>query len=160
MRCPYCDQLDNRVLDSRLADDGHSIRRRRQCDGCGKRFTTYERAEEALMVVVKKDGRREKFDRRKLLNGLVRACEKRPVTFEQIETMAGTIEHQLRQKGESEITSDEVGQLVMDQLSKTDGVAYVRFASVYKEFKDVSKFAEELKILERLRETLQGREET
>lgn len=144
------------MLDSRVVEDGHAIRRRRECEECQKRFTTYERLEEALLVVVKKEGKREKFDRQKILAGLIRACEKRPVTLEQMENIVVQIEQQLRQRGEGEIPSDDIGNLVIEHLGRTDEVAYVRFASVYKEFKDVSSFAEELKILQQLRTTLEG----
>lgn len=154
MRCPYCFSQDNRVLDSRTVEDGNAIRRRRECDKCQKRFTSYERIEEALLVVVKKDGKREKFDRQKILAGLIRACEKRPVSLEQMNAIVSAIELHLRQQGHGEVSSDEVGNLVIDHLGRTDEVAYVRFASVYKEFKDVSSFAEELKILQQLRTTL------
>ena len=156
MSGPLCDHADTRVLDSRLAEDGKAVRRRRECEGCQKRFTTYERAEETLLVVVKKDGRREKFERSKILGGLIRACEKRPVTLEQMERAAASIEQSLRHRGEGEVTSDDVGQQVMDCLMQLDAVAYVRFASVYKEFKDVGRFAEELRILEKVRRTLTG----
>jgi transcriptional repressor NrdR len=154
MRCPYCQSTATRVLDSRVVEDGHAIRRRRECEECQKRFTTYERLEEALLVVVKKEGKREKFDRQKILAGLIRACEKRPVSLEQMESIVVQIEQQLRQRGEGEIPSDDIGNMVIDHLGRTDEVAYVRFASVYKEFKDVSSFAEELKILQQLRTTL------
>lgn len=154
MRCIYCDSQSNKVLDSRLAEDGHSIRRRRECEACGKRFTTYERCEEVLLLVIKKDGRREKFDRRKILGGLLRACEKRPIAYETLEGVVADIEHYFRHKGDGEIASDDVGAQVMGHLRELDEVAYVRFASVYKEFKDISHFAEELTILERLRQTL------
>ena len=154
MRCPYCYSVDNRVLDSRTVEDGTAIRRRRECEKCQNRFTTYERAEESILVVVKKDGKREKFDRQKILAGLVRACEKRPVTLEQMEAIVVAIVHHLRHSGHGEITSDDIGNLVIEHLGRTDEVAYVRFASVYKEFKDVSNFAEELKILQQLRATV------
>jgi transcriptional repressor NrdR len=152
MRCPYCFSLDNRVLDSRTVEDGNAIRRRRECDKCAKRFTTYERFEETVLVVVKKDGKREKFDRSKVLGGLLRACQKRPVALATIENIVSAIELHLRQKGEGEVSSDEIGNLVIDHLGRTDEVAYVRFASVYKEFKDVGSFADELKILQQLKE--------
>lgn len=154
MRCPLCDHPETRVLDSRLAEDGRSVRRRRECERCNKRFTTYERSEDSVLVVVKKDGGREKFDRQKILNGLLRACEKRPVTLQQMEKAASSIENTLRNKGDGEVASDDVGACVMDVLTKLDDVAYVRFASVYKEFKDVSSFAEELHILEQVRRGL------
>jgi transcriptional repressor NrdR len=155
VRCIYCDSQSNKVLDSRLAEDGRSIRRRRECEACGKRFTTYERCEEVLLLVIKKDGRREKFDRRKILGGLLRACEKRPISYETLESLVAEIEHYFVHRGEGEITSDEVGAQIMEHLPLLDEVAYVRFASVYKEFKDISHFAEELSILDRLRKSLQ-----
>lgn len=154
MRCPYCHSLDNRVLDSRTVEDGNSVRRRRECDKCQKRFTTYERVEDTLLVVVKKEGKRQKFDRQKILSGLVRACEKRPVSLEQMESIVNAIELHLRQKGDGEVNSEEIGNLVIEHLGRTDEVAYVRFASVYKEFKDISSFAEELKVLQQLRTSL------
>lgn len=156
MRCPLCDHPETRVLDSRLAEDGRSVRRRRECERCNKRFTTYERSEDSVLVVVKKDGGREKFDRQKILNGLLRACEKRPVTLQQMEKAVSSIENTLRNKGDGEVSSDDVGACVMDVLTKLDDVAYVRFASVYKEFKDVGSFAEELRILEQVRRGLTG----
>lgn len=151
MHCPYCYSLQNRVLDSRTVEEGASIRRRRECEKCLKRFTTYERWEEIILVVAKKDGKREKFDRQKIKGGLLRACEKRPVSLETIEGIVSDIEHSLRQGGDAEVSSEHIGNLVMDHLGRVDEVAYVRFASVYKEFKDVSSFAEELKILQQLR---------
>jgi len=153
MRCPYCHSLDNRVLDSRTVEDGNSVRRRRECDKCQKRFTTYERVEDTLLVVVKKEGKRQKFDRQKILSGLVRACEKRPVSLEQMESIVNAIELHLRQKGDGEVNSEDIGNLVIEHLGRTDEVAYVRFASV-KEFKDISSFAEELKVLQQLRTSL------
>lgn len=157
MRCPHCHATATRVLDSRVVEEGQAIRRRRECEHCARRFTTYERLEEMLLVVVKKEGKREKFDRQKILSGLIRACEKRPVSLEQMESIVASIEQQLRQRGEGEIPSEEIGNLVIDHLGRTDEVAYVRFASVYKEFKDVSSFAEELKILKKLRTALESR---
>lgn len=154
VKCPVCETLETNVVDSRLSPTGDVTRRRRECPQCENRFTTYERVEESLLVVVKKDGKREKFDRQKILAGLVRACEKRPVSLEQMEAIVVSIVHQLRNTGHGEITSDEIGNLVIDHLGRTDEVAYVRFASVYKEFKDVSSFAEELKILQQLRATV------
>jgi transcriptional repressor NrdR len=159
VRCIYCDSQSNKVLDSRLAEDGRSIRRRRECEACSKRFTTYERCEEVLLLVIKKDGRREKFDRRKILGGLLRACEKRPVAYETLETFVSNIEHYFRHRGDSEVAADDVGTQVMAHLRELDEVAYVRFASVYKEFKDISHFAEELTILEQLRQTLASNEQ-
>ena len=158
MHCPFCDHADSRVLDSRNTEDGRSIRRRRECPRCRRRFTTYERLEETPLLVVKKDGRREQFQRRKILDGLLRACEKRPVSYDAIEAMAAQIEQDLRSRGESEVPAEEIGEQVMEGLRKLDEVAYVRFASVYKEFKDVSRFAEELKVLEELRRRLPNEE--
>jgi transcriptional repressor NrdR len=159
VRCPYCLHPESRVSDSRVADDGSFTRRRRECEKCHKRFTTFERYEESTLVVVKKGGTRERFDRNKVLAGLIKACEKRPVTLEQMQYEAQTIESSLRQRGDAEFKTDVVGQLVMDSLIRLDGVAYVRFASVYKEFKDISLFAEELKILERMQAAM-GKPET
>ena len=147
MRCPYCSHPNNRVLDSRLTDEERSIRRRRECANCGKRFTTYERFEETVLMVVKKDGRREKFDRQKIIHGLLRACEKRPVTGEQVEELTSSLESALRQKTRNEIPVTEIGQRILEQLRSLDEVAYVRYASVYKDFNDVSRFIEELQTL-------------
>lgn len=147
MRCPYCSHPDNRVLDSRLTDEERSIRRRRECAHCEKRFTTYERFEETVLMVVKKDGRREKFDRQKILHGLLRACQKRPLTGEQIEGLTSSLEASLRQKTRSEIEVSEIGDRILEKLKQLDEVAYVRYASVYKDFDDVSRFIEELQTL-------------
>jgi transcriptional repressor NrdR len=144
MKCPYCQHPETSVLDSRLTSANDSIRRRRECAECVKRFTTYERTELLDISVVKKDGRSEAFDRNKLLKGILRACEKRPVKREKIELAVDQIELQLRQMDKTEIPSRLVGDLVMSQLMELDEVAYVRFASVYKKFKDVSQFAEEV----------------
>ncbi len=144
MRCPFCACLESRVLDSRPADEGATIRRRRECVSCGKRFTTYERFEIAPLVVVKKDGRREMFDRNKLLSGLIKACEKRPISVEKMEKWIVEIEKELRNKMQSEVNSSDIGELVMDWLRHEDEVAYVRFASVYREFQDISSFRQEL----------------
>lgn len=152
MRCPYCESTDNRVLDSRMTDEGHSVRRRRECS-CGRRFTTYERFEESLLMVAKKDKRREKFDRSKVLRGVLRACEKRPVSGNQIEQMVTAVERSFRQQGKNEVTVEQIGEEVMERLRALDDVAYVRYASVYKEFKDVSRFIEELKVLEAFKNT-------
>jgi len=138
MRCPYCGCATSKVLDSRAADEGASVRRRRACTECGRRFTTYERWEEAPLLVIKKDGRREPFQRRKLLAGLVTACEKRPVPLATLEQLVADIERALRQSGETEVTSRKVGELVMERLRDVDEVAYVRFASVYREFHDIA----------------------
>jgi transcriptional repressor NrdR len=145
--CPYCSYADSRVLDSRPTLEGNSIRRRRECGGCGKRFTTYEKVDELPLVVVKKDGRREAFNRQKLLSGLVKACQKRPVSTVQLETVVELIERDLRNTIEMEVRSQYIGELVMNHLRGLDEVAYVRFASVYREFRDAESFMEELKNL-------------
>jgi transcriptional repressor NrdR len=147
MRCPYCRDLENRVVDSRLGKDGDAIRRRRHCEHCGRRFTTYERVEDALPMVVKKDGRREPFERAKIVNGLRRACEKRPVSIDAIEAVADRIERQLQEGAEKEVTSRAIGEALMRELHELDGVAYVRFASVYRSFRDVHEFMRELEDL-------------
>ena len=147
MQCPMCRAPDSRVVDSRLGKDGDAIRRRRHCDGCGHRFTTYERVELTLPMVVKKDGRRQSFDRGKIVSGLTRACEKRPVSTDTIEALATRIERQMMERGESELTSREIGEAVMATLHDLDAVAYVRFASVYREFRDVHEFMRELEDL-------------
>ena len=145
MKCPYCNQLDTRVIDSRPAEDGNSIRRRRSCDSCGKRFTTYEKVETIPLIIIKKDNTREQYNRRKIENGIIRACYKRPVPADEIERMADRIETKVFSLEEKEIPSSVVGELVMDGLKDLDEVAYVRFASVYREFKDVNTFMDELK---------------
>lgn len=147
MRCPYCSNPDNRVLDSRLTDEERSIRRRRECNNCKKRFTTYERFEETVLMVIKKDGRREKFDRQKLIHGLFRACEKRPLTGEQVENLSSSLEASLRQRNRHEVPVSEIGERILERLKELDEVAYVRYASVYKDFNDVSRFIEELQNL-------------
>jgi len=147
VRCPFCRDLENRVVDSRLGKDGDAIRRRRHCERCGRRFTTYERVEEALPMVVKKDGRREPFERAKIVNGIKRACEKRPVSVDTIEKLADSIERQLQESGEREVTSRAIGEAVMREMHDVDGVAYVRFASVYRSFRDVHEFMHELEEL-------------
>ena len=144
MKCPYCENEDSKVIDSRHTEDGRAIRRRRECEKCGRRFTTYEKIEEMILMVIKKDGSRQAFDRNKLLNGIIRACEKRPVSIEQIEKMVDTIEAQLQSSLDREVTSMTIGELTMDQLKNVDEVAYVRFASVYRQFKDINTFMEEL----------------
>jgi transcriptional repressor NrdR len=144
MRCPSCGRLEDRVVDSREAQDGHVTRRRRECTGCGRRFTTYERVEESLPAVVKKDGRRESFDRRKIVEGLRRACQKRPVSEERIEALASEVERKAQEAGEREIQAAAVGELVMERLKALDPVAYVRFASVYRAFRDVGEFTAEI----------------
>lgn len=147
MRCPNCHYKNTKVTDSRPIEEGKSIRRRRECEKCGQRFTTFERMEELPLIVVKKDGMRQEFSREKLTRGIIRACEKRPVPIETIEEIALEVEKELRGIGSSEVNSQEVGELVMERLSKVDEVAYVRFASVYRQFKDVSVFLDELKDL-------------
>ena len=147
MRCPYCRGIENRVVDSRLAKENDSIRRRRHCEQCGRRFTTYERVEVALPMVVKKDGRREPYDRGKVVGGLRRACEKRPVSIDAIEEVADKIERQLQERGEREVASREIGEALMRELHALDAVAYVRFASVYRSFRDVHEFMRELEDL-------------
>ncbi len=147
MRCPFCDSLDNRVVDSRLSKEGEVIRRRRECLKCKRRFTTYERVEEILPLVVKKDGRREPFERQKILQGLKKACEKRPISITALEEAADRIEKRIQEKGVTEIPSHLVGEEVMGELHQMDQVAYVRFASVYREFKDLNAFMKELKQL-------------
>jgi transcriptional repressor NrdR len=147
MKCPFCPSQDNKVIDSRLSNQGAVIRRRRECIGCERRFTTYERVEEILPMVVKKDGRREAFDRQKIVAGLELACRKRPVSSEQIEAVVDGIERRLQEMGEKEIPTTFVGEAVMRELSRLDEVAYVRFASVYRSFKDVGEFMSELKEL-------------
>ncbi|WP_059103833.1 transcriptional regulator NrdR [Shouchella shacheensis] len=144
MRCPTCQHNGTRVLDSRPSDEGRSIRRRRECEKCNERFTTFEIVEEAPLVVVKKDGMREEFSREKLLRGLVRACEKRPVPLETLENLVAYVERALRSEGKNEVRSHDVGELVMERLAKVDDVAYVRFASVYRQFKDINVFIKEL----------------
>jgi transcriptional repressor NrdR len=145
MRCPYCSSFDNKVVDSRMGKEGDSIRRRRECLKCEGRFTTYERVEEVLPSVIKKDGRREPFDRLKILNGLKKACEKRPISTEMLEKTVEEIEKSLQEKGLKEIPSTVIGEEVMERLHKLDEVAYVRFASVYRSFRDINEFMSELK---------------
>ncbi|WLR60792.1 transcriptional regulator NrdR [Guptibacillus hwajinpoensis] len=147
MRCPNCNHNGTRVLDSQPVHEDRSIRRRRECESCMYRFTTFETVEEIPLIVVKKEGTREEFSRDKILRGLIKACEKRPVPLETLETIVNEIERDLRNQGASEISSDVVGELVMDQLAKVDEVAYVRFASVYRQFKDINVFIRELKEL-------------
>jgi transcriptional repressor NrdR len=147
MKCPFCHETENRVIDSRLSKDGNMIRRRRECERCSRRFTTYERVEEMMPMVVKKDGRRESYDRLKIINGLKRACEKRPVSINTIEAITDRIERSLQERGEKEIASSVIGETLMRELHDTDPVAYVRFASVYRSFKDISEFMVELEEL-------------
>ena len=147
MKCPHCGFSESKVLDSRPADEGACIRRRRECLGCQTRFTTYERLETAPLVVVKKDGTRQAFDRTKLLGGILRACEKRPVPVSEMERLTDEIEARLRSTMENEVSSGDIGEMVMEGLKGIDEVAYVRFASVYREFKDINTFMGELKVL-------------
>lgn len=144
MKCPFCSYRDSRVIDSRAVEDGTSIRRRRECPDCGRRFTTYEKYEETPLVVSKKDGRRELFDAKKLLGGLLKAFEKRPVPYEKVQEIADSVERELRMSGDSEVESARIGELVMRHLEETDQIAYVRFASVYRQFADVKNFMQEL----------------
>ncbi len=144
MRCPYCLYEESKVIDSRSADDGERIRRRRECAKCGKRFTTHETVETIPVIVVKNDKSREPFDRNKLLSGLIKACEKRPVPLEKIELIANQIESRFQSSLEKEVTSKEIGELAMEKLKDLDEVAYVRFASVYRQFKDIQTFMAEL----------------
>jgi transcriptional repressor NrdR len=147
MKCPFCHETENRVIDSRLSKDSNMIRRRRECSKCSRRFTTYERVEEMMPLVVKKDGRRETYERIKIINGLKRACEKRPVSINTIEAIADRIERNLQERGEKEIMSSVIGEATMRELHDTDEVAYVRFASVYRSFKDINEFMVELEEL-------------
>ncbi len=144
MKCPYCSHKETKVLDKRETEELSATRRRRECLKCKKRFTTYERSEEFELMIVKKDGRRERFDRHKLLNGLLKACEKRPVSMEKIEKVASDIESELREKGKNEVPSKRIGLIVMRKLKSLDKVAYIRFVSVYLEFEDLQRFEEEL----------------
>ena len=144
MKCPYCGYSESKVIDSRPADEGSSIRRRRECLSCAKRFTTYETVESLPMVVVKKDGSRQSFDRRKVLGGMIRACEKRPVPLAELEKIAEEIEQDLQNSMEREISTEAIGEKVMERLRNVDQVAYVRFASVYRQFKDIDTFMTEL----------------
>ena len=147
MNCPNCQYKDTKVFDSRPTDEGKSIRRRRECERCGYRFTTFERMEQPPLIVIKKDGTRQEFSRDKIVRGLIKACEKRPVSLEKIEAIALEVERDIRNAGISEIETNEVGERVMDLLSDVDEVAYVRFASVYRQFKDITVFLNELKDL-------------
>jgi transcriptional repressor NrdR len=147
VKCPFCDELEDKVVDSRMAKEGEVIRRRRECLGCKRRYTTYERVDEILPVVVKKDGRRESFDRAKILAGLKKACEKRPISTATIEAVTDRVEKRIQEMGENEIESRIVGEELMKELHQLDQVAYVRFASVYREFKDIDQFMDELRTL-------------
>lgn len=147
MKCPYCDHAGTKVLDSRPANDNKSIRRRRECERCSRRFTTFETVEETPLMVIKKDGSREEFSRDKILRGLMRACEKRPVSVEQLEIIVSNVERELRKTAQTEVESRVIGELVMEQLYEVDEVAYVRFASVYRQFRDINMFLKELNSL-------------
>ena len=150
MRCPYCQHTDTKVTDSRTTDEGNSIRRRRECINCGRRFTTYEIIEEVPLMVLKKNGRRELFDRGKLLNGLLRPCDKRTVPMSVMEQVVNDVERDIRNEINQEVTTDRIGELVLQQLKDIDQVAYVRFASVYRKFDNIDSFMEELKALKKL----------
>jgi len=147
MKCPFCAHLGDKVVDSRESKEGEVIRRRRECLDCGRRFTSYERIDEIPYMVIKKDGTRERFERQKLVNGLLKACEKRPVSTAAIERVADKVESALQERPEKEMSTDEVGRMVMDELRRLDKVAYVRFASVYRQFRDIGEFMSELKDL-------------
>ena len=147
MKCPYCGNLNSRVIDSRLTSSEFAIRRRRECQDCMQRFTTYEKVEELPVVIIKKDGRRENFNRDKILTGIKKACEKRAISTDEIEKIVDLIERGLREGHDKEVSSKTVGEKIMEKLHSLDGVAYVRFASVYREFKDIGDFMEELKTL-------------
>ncbi len=147
MKCPYCDHHESKVIDSRESEDLETTRRRRECEKCGKRFTTYERVENLNLIIIKKDGKREQFNRSKILSGLQKACEKRPVTVEQMEKLVDEIETEIKNMAQIEIPSKIIGELVMQKLKKLDKVAYIRFASVYRQFADVEEFEKELKKL-------------
>ena len=149
MKCPYCNYEETQVIDTRETENLEATRRRRECLKCSKRFTTYERVEEAEIVVVKKDGKRERFERQKVLNGMLKACEKRPVSLDKIETLVDEVESDLRKRDSVEVESKVIGELVMKKLKTLDKVAYIRFASVYKEFEDLDRFEEELEKLQK-----------
>ena len=153
MKCPFCGHLQDKVVDSRESKEGDAIRRRRQCLGCQRRFTSYERIDEIPYMVVKKDGRRERFDRQKVLAGVLKACEKRPVSMVQLETIADNAEVMVQESSEREITTRSLGEMIMNELKNLDKVAYVRFASVYLDFKDLQEFMSELKGLLKTRES-------
>lgn len=147
MRCPYCGFAESKVVDSRATEEGKSIRRRRECLQCARRFTTYETVEQTPLMVIKKDGRREMFDRSKILTGLLKACEKRPLSLEQVEHVVDMVERDVRNTMEREVKSQQIGELVMQYLRDLDEVAYVRFASVYRQFTDIKKFMQEMEML-------------
>ncbi|QSX06949.1 transcriptional repressor NrdR [Sedimentibacter sp. zth1] len=145
MRCPKCNYFETKVIDSRQTDDGFKIRRRRECISCGQRFTTYEKIEEMQLVVIKRDGNRQGYNKDKIINGLIRACEKRPVSLRKIESITENVEKQLYNNFQTEVSTELIGELVMNELKYVDDVAYVRFASVYRQFKDINTFMDELK---------------
>lgn len=147
MKCPYCSQIDNKVIDSRLSKDGRTIRRRRECMECERRFTTYEKLEEVLPMVIKKDGRREPFNREKIIEGMKKSCQKRPISITKIEEFVDSLEIYFQELGKREIESKEVGEKVINNLKDWDEVAYVRFASVYRQFKDINEFMAELEVI-------------
>ena len=147
MKCPFCANIEDKVVDSRISSEGETIRRRRECLKCQRRFTTYEYIEKTALMIIKKDGRREPFDRNKILSGFLRACEKRPISMETIEEVVDSIERSLQKNYDKEVLSSDIGELVMDRLHGIDEVAYVRFASVYRQFKDINQFLGELKDL-------------
>ena len=147
MKCPFCLHEDDKVIDSRSSNEGKSVRRRRECLKCKKRFTTYEYIEEVPLMVIKKDGRRESFDRNKIISGILKACEKRPVSVEKVEALVDRVEKELQKSFDKEVKAGVIGELAMDYLHKLDEVAYVRFASVYRQFKDINQFMKELKDL-------------
>jgi transcriptional repressor NrdR len=156
MKCPYCAKIDNKVIDSRLSKDGRSIRRRRECLGCGRRFTTYEKLEDILPMVVKKDGRREAFNREKITSGIRKACQKRPISMTRIEEFVDSLEAHFQELGAREIDSSEVGEKVINILREWDEVAYVRFASVYRQFRDINEFMAELEEILKSRQEKAG----
>lgn len=147
MKCPFCGNPDTKVIDSRSTEEGNSIRRRRECEKCGRRFTTYEKLDEIPYMVIKRDGSRESFDRNKILNGLIKACEKRPVSINLLDSIVRDVEKKLYNNNEREVSSQVIGEMLMEALKEVDEVAYVRFASVYRQFKDVGTFMEEIKKL-------------
>ena len=158
MKCPFCKKPDSRVIDSRAADDGATIRRRRECSECGRRFTTYEVVEKLPLMVVKRDNRREPFNRDKLLTGIIRSCDKRDISMEQITNFVAEIERDIRNRTEPEVPSEKIGEIVMERLKDFDEVAYIRFASVYRKFDDITNFIEELETLRARRGKEQGDE--
>jgi transcriptional repressor NrdR len=153
VKCPFCSDIENKVIDSRLSKDAHVVRRRRECLGCRRRFTTHERIEEILPAVIKKDGRREPFDRAKIFSGVQKACAQRPISMDTVDALVDRVERHFQEKGDKEIPCPEIGEKIMQELQALDGVAYVRFASVYRQFQDIGQFMEEIK------ELLNGKQE-